>query len=48
MATPNADIMIDNPNTGDHMQFVTKTGRTIDINFNTATHSITWTASPLY
>lgn len=48
MKNPNADIMVDNPNQGDHMSFITKTGRTIDINFNTATHNITWTASPVY
>jgi prepilin-type N-terminal cleavage/methylation domain-containing protein len=48
MKNPSDDIMVDNLDSGDHMRFVTKTGRTIDINFNTATHSITWTANPLY
>jgi prepilin-type N-terminal cleavage/methylation domain-containing protein len=48
MKNPNADIMVDSPNSGDHMSFVTKTGRTVDINFSSATRNITWTASPAY
>jgi prepilin-type N-terminal cleavage/methylation domain-containing protein len=48
MNDPYADIMVDNPNTGDHMSFVTKTGHTIDINFNPASRTITWKASPPY
>jgi type II secretory pathway pseudopilin PulG len=48
MKNPNADIMVDSANSGDHMSFVTKTGRTIDIIFSSATRNITWTASPAY
>ncbi|MEQ1531688.1 MAG: type II secretion system protein [Methylococcales bacterium] len=48
MANASADIMVDNPNSGDHMNFVTKTGHTIDINFDPATRTVSWTASPVY
>ena len=48
MKNSSANIMVDNPNQGDHMSFVTKTGRTIDITFSPTTRNITWTASPAY
>jgi MSHA pilin protein MshB len=48
LENPNADIMVDNPNNGDHMRLVTKSGRTIDIIFDPTSRTINWTATPSY
>lgn len=48
LQNPGDNMMVDNVDNGDHMQFVTKTGRTIDIIFDPATRTATWTASPAY
>ena len=45
---PGADIMTDNTYNGDHMQFVTKQGHTVNIDFDPATRAITWSANPAY
>lgn len=47
LAAPGADIM-DDACAGDHMQFVTKQGHTVSIDFDPATRAITWSASPSY
>jgi|GEM_PF-1856654 len=48
MNDPAADIMVDNYWGGDHMNFVTKTGHTIDIIFDPSTRTVSWTADPAY
>lgn len=48
LANPNADIMLDNPNAGDQMRLVTRSGTTVNIVHDPVSGSITWTASPSY
>jgi MSHA pilin protein MshA len=48
MNEPGASIMVDNLWDGDHMNFVTKSGHTIDIIFDPSTRTVSWTADPAY
>lgn len=48
MATPGADLFVDNPNNGDVIRFTTKSGRTVTITHTPANGSIGYTASPVY
>jgi MSHA pilin protein MshA len=48
LATPTADIMVDNPNNGDRMRLALKSGTVIDIVHNPATGAIDYTANPAF
>jgi prepilin-type N-terminal cleavage/methylation domain-containing protein len=48
MANPTADLFADNPNQGNVMQFVSKSGRNITITHTPATGAIAWVAVPAF
>jgi prepilin-type N-terminal cleavage/methylation domain-containing protein len=47
-ADPGADLFLDNPNQGNNIQIITRSGRTVSIMLNPATGAITWSASPAF
>ena len=48
MANPGADLFTDNPNNGNQMRFVTKSGRTITITYHPNTGILDYSAVPNY
>jgi prepilin-type N-terminal cleavage/methylation domain-containing protein len=48
LANPGAEIMVDNPNNGDRMRLVLKSGTVVDIVHSPTTGAITLTANPAF
>lgn len=48
MANPTADLFADNPNNGNVISFVTKSGRTVTITHTPASGTLSWAAVPSY
>lgn len=48
MANPSLDLFKDDPNAGNVIEFVTKSGRTVTITHTQSTGAITWAATPSY
>ena len=48
MADPTANLFADNPNNGNVISFVTKSGRTVTITHTPASGTLSWAASPSY
>jgi len=48
MANSTADLFVDNPNNGNVMSFVTKSGRTVTITHTPASGTLSWAAVPSY
>lgn len=48
LANPGADIMVDNPNNGDRMRLVLKSGTVVDIVHSPTTGAISFTANPAF